>query len=94
MSKDDLDDFVIHFSKEPSIKWIPEDYGFVSPDTIEGGIWYYKSYELRARPNDYWLLRRKVKNKRGNSEMLVKWLIKIPLEDKEFADVIFTKGLK
>jgi hypothetical protein len=94
MSKDDLDEFVIHFSGEPSIRWLPEDYGFVKPEHIHDGVWYYKSYELRARPNDYWLLRRKVKNKRGNSEMLVKWLIKIPLEDKDFADVIFTKGLR
>jgi hypothetical protein len=94
MSKDDLDDMVIHFSGDPSIKWTPEDYNFTSPEHIDKPVWYYKSYELRAMPRDYWLCRRKIKNKNNNTEMVVKWLLKIPLEDKDWADQIFSKGLK
>ena len=94
MSSKDYDDVVLHHSPEPSIKWIPEDYGFVRPnDSTNKSLWYYKNYELRALQNDYWLLRRKVKNDNGNTEMLQKWYIKLTLQDKEFADIMFTKGL-
>ena len=89
MSADDLNDFILFSSKEPSIKWSPEDYNFATATEELSDVWYYNEYELRYRGNDYWLCRRRVKGK-----MLVKWLIKIPLEDKDFADVIFSKGLR
>lgn len=93
MSKSDYDGMVIYNSPDPSIKWIPEDYGFKRASDTKVGLWYYKNFELRALLNDYWLLRRKVKNKNGNSEMLMKWYIKISLDNKEFADVMFSQGL-
>lgn len=79
------------YTKEPYRKWNPEDYGFTSPFT---GVWYYKNLELRTLKRNYWLLRKKVKNERGNSEMLIKWRVQILPEDKDFADVMFGKGLK
>lgn len=88
------DDFLIYKSPDPSIKWSPEDYGFEKSANTEKSIWYLRNLELRALPKDYWLLRKKVKNNRGNSEMLFKWTHYIPLDDKEFADIIFTRGLK
>lgn len=88
------DDWLIHETPDPAIKWSPEDYGFESPEGVPAGVWYKKNLELRARPYEYWLLRKKKKNERGNSEMLVKWWVKIPLDDKDFAEAMFTKGLK
>lgn len=93
MGNKELDSLVICRTKEPSIKWIPEDYGFEKSDSNKE-VWYLKNLELRSLPKNYWLLRKKVKNKRGNSEMLFKWTHFIPLTDKEFADIIFTRGLK
>jgi hypothetical protein len=93
MGKDELDDLVVKHSPDPQDIWNPEDYGF-EKHKDSTGLWYYKNYELRSLKNGYWLLRRKVKNERGNSEMLVKWYLNIHFHDKEFADVIFTKGLK
>jgi hypothetical protein len=88
-----IDELVVSKSPEPSIKWIPDDYGFERHKS-NSSLWYYKNFELRSLANDYWLLRRKVKNERGNSEMLVKWYFLIPLDDKELADMMFTKGLR
>ena len=94
MNKKDLNNLVIHKSKEPTIKWIPEDYKFERSTTSEKAIWYKDNLELRALAKDYWLLRKRIKNDRGNSEMLFKWTHWIPGYDKEFADIIFTRGLK
>jgi len=95
MSKEDLDEFVIHFSAEPSIQWTPEDYGFVMPEHMANDVWYFRNYELRSMKGERWLMRRKIKNKNNNSEMVVKWgLIKIALDDVEFASIMFTKGLE
>lgn len=86
------DDLVLTTSPEPSIKWVPEDYKFKSP-MGKTSLWYYKNLELRPFSHDYWLCRKKSKNKQGNTEMKVKWYVKIPLSDREFADAMFTKGL-
>ena len=94
MSKDDLNDLVIHTS-DILESWRPEDYGFTIPKHLEGkGVWYYKNYELRSLANEYWLCRRKITNKNNNTEMVVKWYLKIPIFDKQWADEIFSKGLK
>ena len=87
------DELVIKESPNPSITWTPEDYGFQTP-LGRTNVWYRKNIELRYMSGDRWLARRKVKNNNGNTELLVKWgMIRIPLDDKEFADVIFSKGL-
>ena len=94
MSKDDIDGMVLHFSGEPTIKWIPEDYGFTTPEHLDKAVWYYKNYELRCLKHDFWLCRKKWKYERGNQEMLLTWRLQILPEDKEWADMVFTKGLK
>lgn len=87
------DEFVIKEDPNPSILWVPEDYDFKSPEQ-KSSVWYFKNLELRCLPNDYWLCRKKITNKNGNTEMLLKWRHQILSSDKEFADVLFTKGLK
>ena len=95
MSKDDLDDFVIFSTPEPSISWTPEDFNFVMPEHMANDVWYFRNYELRSMKGERWLMRRKIKNKNNNSEMVVKWgLIKIPYDDVEFATTMFTRGLE
>lgn len=95
MPEGTFDEMVTNTTPEPSIKWSPEDFNFDSPkNKVVPGLWYYKNFELRSLANDYWLLRRKTKNNNGNTEMLVKWYLYIPLDDKELAEIFLTKGLK
>jgi hypothetical protein len=93
MSDKELDSLVLSSSPEPSIKWIPEDYSFESPQGLVG-VWYFKNLELRSLQHNFWLLRKKVKNSNGNTEMLFKWRHQILPEEKDFADILFSKGLR
>jgi hypothetical protein len=90
------EELVIYRSSEPKIKWTPEDFGFLIAKIGESPVplWYFKNFELRSFPNDYWLCRRKVKNDKGNTEMLHRWWVKIRPDDVEFAKMLFTKGLE
>lgn len=93
MSEREINDMVISSSPEPSIKWVPEEYKFESPTGLVG-VWYYKNLELRSLKHDFWLLRKKSKNKNGNTEMLFKWRHQILPSEKGFADILFSKGLR
>lgn len=75
-------------------EWIPEDYGFVSRDDSRT-VFFKGKYELRRKQYNNWLLRKNRKNKRGNSEMLIKWgMIVIEPQEVEFANLLFTLGLR
>jgi hypothetical protein len=91
-----LNEMVLKVSPEPGIKWTPEDFGFKKAAVNESPapLWYFKNFELRSFPNHYWLCRRKVKNERGNTEMLHRWWVKISPSDIDFATSMFTKGLE
>lgn len=98
-----LSEFVLVDAPKGSIAWSPEDYGFRPPnnkgphgETPHGkiGVWYYKNLELRSFQHDYWLCRKKITNKNGNTEMLQKFRHQILPGDKDWADMVFTKGLK
>jgi len=95
MSKDELKGFVLPAEGGGGIKeWIPEDYGFVSRDDSRT-VFFKGKYELRRKQYNNWLLRKNYKNKRGNSEMLIKWgMIVIEPQEIEFADLMFTLGLR
>jgi hypothetical protein len=93
MSSKELDELVIGSTGGPSILWIPEDYGFENPKGMPG-VWYLKNLELRSLSNNFWLLRKKVKNKNNNTEMLLKWRMQILPSEKGFADILFSKGLR
>lgn len=88
-----LSEFVLTKTPEPSIKWSPDDYGFETPNGMTG-VWYSKNLELRSLKYNYWLLRKKIKNSSGNIEMLVKWYVQILPSEKDFADSMFSKGLR
>jgi hypothetical protein len=93
MSDKEIEGLALSTSPEPSIEWVPEDYGFESPQGMVG-VWYNKNLELRSLKYDYWLLRKKVRNSNGNTEMLLKWRHQILLSEKDFADMLFSKGLR
>lgn len=73
-------------------EWQPEEFGFEPVDTRRL-VFVFKEFELRRRPNNYWLLRRKL-SKGSKKEILVKWYIKILPKDSMFAHTMFTKGLE
>jgi hypothetical protein len=93
MSDKELNEAVLSISPEPSIKWVPEDYKFESPQGMIG-VWYFKNLELRSLKHDFWLLRKKITNKNQNTEMLQKWRHQILPSEKDFADILFSKGLR
>jgi hypothetical protein len=75
-------------------EWIPEDYGFVARDE-QRTVFFKGRYELRRKQYNNWLLRKKVKNERGNTEMLIKWgMIVIEPREVAFAELMFTLGLR
>lgn len=95
MSNEEIKKLVLPGSGGGDIKeWIPEDYGFIPRDSSR--IVFYKGkYELRRKQYNNWLLRKNRKNERGNSEMLIKWgMIVIEPQEVEFADLMFTLGLR
>jgi hypothetical protein len=93
VSDKELKSLVLTESKDGTIGWTPEDYGFKSPLGMTG-VWYSRNLELRSRPNNFWLLRKKIKNDKGNPEMLVKFFLMVCPNEKEWADQVFTKGLR
>lgn len=79
----------------PDIKertWEPEDFGFI-PVNTQRVIFIFKNYELRRRPNNFWLMRRKT-TKGTKVEVLVKWYLMIMPNESSFAFDVFTKGLR
>ena len=78
----------------PINEWIPEEFGFVAKDDNRNTFVKGK-YELRRRNYNSWLLRKYDKNKKtGNTEILVKWFIVIEPKEVEFANMMFTLGLR
>jgi hypothetical protein len=90
-----LDDIILGEKETGGIQdWIPEDYGFI-PANERRDLFFKGKYELRRKHYNNWLMRKKWKNERGNSEMLVKWgMIVIEPSENAFADLMFTLGLR
>lgn len=79
---------------ENKITWYPEMFGF-EPTNMQRVVFLNKNFELRRKPNNYWLMRKLKKNEdTKKSEMLVKWYHYISPDDNIFAIMLFTKGLK
>ena len=95
MSSEELSKLVLPGTGGGEIaEWIPEDYGFVARDK-ERIVFYKGKYELRRKQYNNWLLRKNRKNERGNTEMLIKWgMIVIEPAEIEFANLMFTLGLR
>ena len=75
-------------------EWIPEQFGF-TPKDDNRNVFYKGKYELRRKQYNNWLLRKKVRNERGNTEMLVKWgMIVIEPKEIEWAELMFSLGLR
>lgn len=79
---------------QPMSEWLPEDFNFVCVRPERRDIFVNGKYELRRFEHDNWLLRKKTKNKKGNSEMLVKFYFVIKPEEALFANGLFTLGLR
>jgi hypothetical protein len=95
MSDQELKNLVLPGEGGGEIKeWIPEDFGFNARST-DRDVFYKGKYELRRKKYNNWLLRKRVRNERGNTEMLVKWgMIVIEPQETEFAEMMFTLGLR
>jgi len=96
MSTEELKKFVLpDASKGEGLKeWIPEEFGFIPKDETRS-VFYKGRFELRRFKYNNWLLRKKIRNKNNNSEMLIKWgMIVIEPQEKEFANMMFTLGLR
>lgn len=95
MSDQELKNLVLPGTGGGEIKeWIPEDFGFI-PRSEDRIVFYKGKYELRRKNYNNWLLRKRVKNERGNSEMLIKWgMLVIEPKEVEFAKMMFTLGLR
>lgn len=97
----DKDEFISNVSPEefaddpvePTM-WIPEDFGF-KPTNPNGSIAFEKgNFQLIPKKFGFYLMRKRIKNERGNTEYLVKWYHKIEQSDTEWATLLFTKGLQ
>lgn len=64
--------------------WTPFDFGFYV-DAARDTVYHKMNYELRDKGNGLWLLRKRRKNEKGNSEMLVAFYGFIPEKDFEYA---------
>ena len=90
-----IDDMVLGDKESGGIKdWMPEDFNF-TPRDGDRAVFYKGRYELRRMQYNKWLMRKKVKNKNGNSEMVVKWgMIVINPSENKFATMLFSLGLR
>ena len=95
MSNKELDKLVLPAIGGDGIKeWIPEQYGFVARDEHRN-VFVKGRYELRRMKYNNWLLRKSRKNDKGVTELLVKWgMIVIEPSEIDYADMMFTKGLR
>lgn len=71
--------------------WHPEEYGF-KKKVLGAEGWEKGFFELIPGKNDRWLCRRRVKNKNGNTEYLIRFFL--PIDKKEVADYLLTRGLE
>ncbi len=56
-------------------------------------IYYKDNFEVRLLGSGHLLCRKKVKNKNGNAEYLVRYYIKFP-DSKDVLEYLLTKGLE
>lgn len=73
--------------------WTPENFGFDPVDPHRRLVFRHKEFELRKKPNNYWLMRR-LRKVNGKHRMVVKWYHEIKPNDLVFAMMLFTKGVK
>ena len=83
---------------DDSSLWTPEEFGFtphkINERMTREDIFYRDGgFQLRRLANDRWLCRRKMKNERGNDELLIRFFVKILPDDRAFAEALLTKGL-
>lgn len=74
----------IYGYREIKKTWHPFDFGFFSHPSLDT-VFYNGNYELRLLKDGCWLLRKKLKNSRGNTEVVVKFYQFIPEDDYYFA---------
>lgn len=65
--------------------WHPFDFGFFSHPSLDT-VFYKDNFELRLLKDGCWLLRKKRKNDKGNTEIIVKFYQYIDPEDYYFAE--------
>ena len=76
---------------EKKTGWSPEEYGFKKK--FDGADFWEKGFfELHPGKHDRWLCRRRVKNRNGNTEYLVRFFL--PIDKKEVAEYLLTRGLE
>jgi hypothetical protein len=77
--------------------WIPEDFGF-EPHKIQGrvtreDVFYKDAYQLKRLRNDFWLLRKRIRNERGNTEYLIRFYLPITPHEIKFAKELFVNKI-
>tara|TARA_R110002126_G_scaffold159220_1_gene306592 strand:+ start:112 stop:399 length:288 start_codon:yes stop_codon:yes gene_type:complete len=95
MSSEEIKKLVLPAKENGGLnQWLPEEFGFITRDSSRS-VFLKGKYELRRRDYNNWLLRKYDKNKKtGNTEIKVKWYVVIEPSEIEFAEMMFTLGLR